>query len=216
MGCYMTKNRFFNFYIIFFFVLVFFFGIILIHYLGRNFYSSGAILLSAVLALSGALLNLVYQRRTARDSNSLSFQHSLLNDQHYLKYLSCSVSAFENRHNFPLKMFATREYSKTPEAQAIRYVLNTWERAANAMRHGIYDEKYLYEAHKSMVLHFGVILREYVNEKQKEQISFFENFSWLVLKWSIRRDSFEEKITKKKLKKIFKELSKIKSGTLLK
>jgi hypothetical protein len=212
----MTKNRFFTFYIIIFFLLAFGLGISLIISLGSDFYSAGAILLSAILALSGALINLIFQRRTARDANSLSFQHSLLNDSNYLTNVALSVKAFKNKHNVPLKELAQSHFSDSEEAKAIRYVLNTWERSANAMRHGIYDEKYLYEAHKSMVLHFGVILREFVNEKQKEQISFFENFSWLVLKWTIRRDSFEAKATKVQLKRVFRDLNRVKSGKLLK
>ncbi|MFT5164267.1 MAG: hypothetical protein ACI9FJ_002868, partial [Alteromonadaceae bacterium] len=159
---------------------------------------------------SGALLNVFYQRRTARESNSLTFQQSLSDNEIYNENIPIIMSVIKNRKS--IHIYAEPKHTNTKEAQAIRSVLNTWERAANAMRHGVYDELYLYQAHRSMVLHFGVYLRGYIKAKQAERESFLVNFSWLVLKWTIRRDSFEEAITKKELKAVFKALNRVKAG----
>lgn len=158
-----------GFFVAVYFLLLIFVGLLFIRYLGRDYYSAGAILLSAILALSGASMNVFYQRRTARESNSLSFQQSLSDNENYIKNIAVIVEAIRNRSETPLQEYAKSIKTDSKEAKAIRYVLNTWERAANAMRHRIYDEQYLYEAHKSMVLYFGVYLRAFIKEKQKRR-----------------------------------------------
>ena len=180
----------------------------------EKFYASIAIFTSAVIALSVALLGIHFQRKTAQESNSLDFQISLANNDKYLESLAVIVLAINNREKVPVENFAREEFSTSKEAEAIRYVLNTWERAANAILHGIYDEKYLYRTYKSMLLYFGVNLRVYIREKQKEGNSFFSSLNWLIIKCSIRRDSFEENMTKQALEDVFKLLDNVKHGKI--
>lgn len=206
----MSNRRSAGFIAVIYFLMTFIFGLSFIYYLGPAFYSAGAILLSAILALSGALMNVFFQRRTARESNSLSFQQSLSDNEDYISSVPKIINAINNRDVMPLQEYTKPEYANCDEAKAIRNVLNTWERAANAMRHGIYDERYLYEAHKTMVIHLGIYLRGYIVMKQKEQISFYENFIWLVVNWTIRKDSFEEAASREELKRIFKALNRVK------
>ncbi|GEA06420.1 hypothetical protein KUL42_11810 [Alteromonas sp. KUL42] len=182
-------------------------GIYLLHEVDSAFYSAGAILLSASLALIAALMNITFTRKTARESNSLDFQKSLQSDVHYNEHVRKSAAAAKSRKD--MRELAKVENRFDEDAISIRYVLNTWERAANAMRHNLYDELYLFEAHKSMVIAFGIDFREFIDECQKRQPSFYENFSWLALNWTIRRDSFQEANRKKQLKKIFKMLNKV-------
>jgi hypothetical protein len=181
---------------------------------GESYYSAIAIITSASLALSAAILNTFYQRCTSRENNSLNFQQLLQSDTQYARHLKTVVEAINNRLEVPMHNFALEQYGASEEATAIRYVLNTWERAALAMSHGIYDEKYLYGTHKSMVLHFGVTLRGYIRETQKNNISFYIHFSTLVLKWTIRRDSFSERQTKRHLKIILRQLDRVKTGRI--
>ncbi|NRD73272.1 DUF4760 domain-containing protein [Shewanella sp. VB17] len=210
----MHRRKNYTFYIIVYFLFLLLLGLSCISYAHSDYYSAGAIILSAVIALSAAAVNIFYIRRTARESNSLHFQQSLLNSIEYANNVDIMVKAIKKRHDFPLEDYAKDEHALTSEAKAIRYTLNSWEEAANAMKHDIYDEIYLYNSHKSTVLYIGLMLRSYINAKQKVNVSFFESFNWLVLKWAIRRDSFEEKETKKQLKKVFKDLSNIKSGKI--
>ena len=176
--------------------------------------SAAAILMSASLALVGAVINIRFQRQTSREVNSLDFQKSLANNEEYERHKITIYQVIQNSAINPIETFAKVENISSPEAIAIRYILNTWERAANAMKHRLYDEKYLYYADKTMVLNFGVYLRSYIAEKQKSNISLYADFNWLVLKWAIRRDSFEEKKTKKALKRIFKDLNLVRHGKI--
>jgi hypothetical protein len=179
-----------------------------------KYYASVAITTSAIIALSAAFLGIFFQRKTARENNSLSFQTNLADNERYEKSMHLIIKTIRNNSVFPVEQYATKEYSTSPEAIAFRYVLNTWERASNAMLHGLYDEKYLYHGHKSMVLLVGIHLRLYIKKMQQKNASSFCNLNWLVLHWTIRRDSFEEKATKKRLKKIFRLLNNVKHGKI--
>lgn len=182
------------------------FGIYAIHKVEKDLYSAMAILLSATLALIGAFMSVLFTRKTARESNALSFQKALQEDKDYLEQVRTAMQAAKSGRD--LRILVKTENNMDQDAKAIRYVLNTWERAANAIRHGIYDEQFLYEAHKSMAIYFGMYFREFIAEAQKLQPTYYENFSWLVLKWTIRRDSFTEKKRRKEIKRIFKLLDK--------
>ena len=210
----MQLSRKHRFKISLYFTILITLGLYSIYSIPATYNSAGAILLSSMLALSAAVVNISYTRRTARESNSLHFQQQLLNNKNYEENVYVVLTAINNRNTFPLCNFAKPEHALSSEAIAIRYVLNSWEQAANAIRHNIYDEIYLYKSYKSMVLHIGLLLRGYIDEKQKTNISFFENFNWLVLHWTIRRDSFEEAETKRQLKRVFHDLSNIKSGRI--
>ena len=203
-----------NILISLFFIVYICVGLLIISVLDDKYFSSGAIVFSSLLALSAAIVNISYTRKTARENNSLSFQQSLLNSKLYHEKVRCTLEAISNRHQMSLDKYAEDEFANAQEAEAIRYVLNTWEQAANAIRHNIYDDLYLYKSHKSSVLYLGVILRGYIRKKQQVNASYFQELNWLILKWSIRRDSFSEKKTKKKLKKIFRELDKVKTGKI--
>ncbi len=179
-----------------------------------TYYASIAITTSAIIALSAAFLGIFFQRKTARENNSLLFQNNLADNEKYEGSMHIAIQAIRNNSAFPVEQYATKKHSTSSEAIAFRYVLNTWERAANAMLHGLYDEKYLYHAHKSMVLLIGVHLRLYIRKQQQNNASTYCNLNWLILKWTIRRDSFEEKATRKRLKKIFRLLNNIRHGKI--
>ncbi|TLX52055.1 hypothetical protein CWC31_02585 [Pseudoalteromonas ruthenica] len=172
--------------------------------------SAGAILLSASLALSAAVIGLYYQRQTAKEKNTLEFQQKLKEDKLYNKYLT-DVSSIINADDKTeqLLTLADQKYVNDPRAIAIRYVLNTWEQAANAIRHNLYDENFLYSSHKSCVIKLSIELRKFIRERQKANILLYSSFNWLSIKWSLKRNSFEFKKTKKDLRTVFKLLNEV-------
>jgi hypothetical protein len=176
---------------------------------------AAAIMLSSLLAIVGASFNIYFQRKSNKESNALSFQLNLSTDTSYKNSFSTVIAAIENRADISILSYVNPESDiEKANAAAISEVLNTWERAANAMRHGVYDESYLYNSHKSTVLHLGVYLREYIRARQLHNISYFSNLNWLIIKWSVKRDSFESKNTKMELKRIFNDLDRIKHGRI--
>ena len=185
----MKPGKFANWYLTFGFVLILIIGIGIINQLPKDYYATGAILLSAILAFVAAVTNISYQRRTARESNALSFQQKLLDNKEYMNNSALVSRAIANRLDFPLKNYAKPEHKYKEEAKAIRYVLNTWERAANAIKHDIYDDNYLYEAYKSYVIKLHVYFFDYIKVKQNEQNSLYERFVWLATQWRTKRDT---------------------------
>ncbi len=190
-------------------------GIYLIAKLDASLYASGAVLLSAVLGVSAALAGMFYQRQTAKEKNTLDFQQKLKDDKDYLKHtvvLSQIIHSLER--NKILLELSKPENSNDPRGVSVRYVLNTWEQAANAIKHKLYDEAFLYSSHKSSVIDLSLYLRTFIRERQKKNVSLYSDFSLLALKWTIKRDSFESQQTKRELKRIFKQLDKVKSGKI--
>ncbi|WKD23581.1 DUF4760 domain-containing protein [Pseudoalteromonas sp. KG3] len=197
------------------FIFIPIFGIYLIAKLDSLFFASGAVLLSATLGLSAALAGMFYQRQTAKEKNTLDFQQKLKDDKDYLAHvveISKIIHSLERKQT--LLDLAKPQNSSDPRGSSIRYVLNTWEQAANAIKHNLYDEAFLYSSHKSSVIDLSLHLRPFIRERQMKNISLYSDFSLLALKWTIKRDSFESQQTKKELKRIFKQLDKVKSGKI--
>ncbi len=92
----------------------------------------------------------------------------------------------------------------------IRELLNTWERAAIAIRQNVYDERLLYNAYGTSVIWIWKQTRPYIRQRQAANPRLYVNFDWLAITWLIRRDSLEEFIHTAKLKAANKLLSAIK------
>ncbi|TVL33320.1 DUF4760 domain-containing protein [Shewanella algae] len=176
-----------------------------------------AITISAVVAAVIALSNIFSQKKLSREKNSLDFQESFKSSAKVNESLRLLFDAYYNRHNIPLELYASdKKLKSTDTAEAIRFILNEWERAANAIKHKIYDDKFLYEAHASIVIFLSVNFRTFIRKTQEVNPRYYIHFTWLSLKWTIRRDSFEHNKTEKQLKIIFRALNRVKSGKLQK
>ena len=210
--------------LVLYFLTVILAGILLIKSASPGYLAAIAILFSAFLAISGAVISIYFQRRTAREKNTLDFQKELQeNDGYHKNILLINRLLANNREDYILGKTATMDVIRTlaspelvrsDEAAALRDILNKWEQAANAIRHGLLDESYLYSSHKSSLLFMGVNFRSYIKERQKSNESLYVNFTWLVLKWTIKRDSFEEQETRIQIKNIFKQLNNVKHGKI--
>ncbi|MEJ6497792.1 DUF4760 domain-containing protein [Pseudoalteromonas lipolytica] len=210
--------------IVIYFISVSLVGGYLIKTSNGDYISAVAILLSAFIAISGALITIYFQRRTAREKNTLEFQNDLQENEDYHKNVLLINKLLANHKDDyiqgktdtmdVIRTLASPELVRSEEAVALRDVLNKWEQAANAIRHGLLDEKYLYSSHKSTVLFMGVWFRSFIKERQKSNESLYLNFTWLVLKWTIRRDSFENDETRKQIRAVFKQLNNIKHGKI--
>ena len=187
---------------------------------GQHVYAPISVMISAVAAITAAAVTIKSNRHTFMQTNSLSFQQNLQSDSEYNRSILIVSAAMNNVLKKPLTEFAdtskivTKEDKRT--LKAIRYVLNTWEQAAASCRHNLYDEHHLYQSHKSMVIQIGIQFRGFIHEVQelRNNPDIYNNFTWLTLHWTIRRDDFVNKETRKELKLVYKQLSLIKAGKL--
>ncbi|MEQ3528741.1 DUF4760 domain-containing protein [Pseudoalteromonas sp. XMcav11-Q] len=175
-----------------------------------------AVLASAVLAVTAATITIKSNNHTFMQTNALAFQQSLLTDETYKRSLADVRKAIINRDKKPLVEFA-KEHLSDDEKKikiSINYVLNTWERAGNAVNHGVYDELYLYQAYRSMVIDLGIYFRDYIHEIQKLRNNpwFFKHFTDLVMVWTKRRNLYSEYHTGQQLTEVYKMLNRIKVG----
>ena len=211
----MKKNNYMKDLFILWFTLSPIIGLYAISGLDEKYFGGGAVILSAALALSAAMVSMYYQRKTAREKNTLDFLNNLSDDTNYQShFLNVRAILADEDKDARLVELASPDKVNDKDTESIREVLNTWEQASNAVLHNLYDELYLYSSHKSQVITLSLVLRPYIRERQKTNVSLYSNFTWLALKWTTRRDSFESAQTKKDLKRVFRQLDKIKSGKL--
>ncbi|WP_158149046.1 DUF4760 domain-containing protein [Pantoea agglomerans] len=69
--------------------------------------------------------------------------------------------------------------------ESILYILNSWERCANAVRHKIYDEEFIYSAQgTTLVLTYNALVPMIECRKDKNKRAFL-NIEWLATKWDL-------------------------------
>jgi hypothetical protein len=91
----------------------------------------------------------------------------------------------------------------------IREVLNTWERAAIAVKRNVYDEDLLFDAYGSSLVYMWQKLIPFIRRRQSSNNRLYANFDWLAIRWLIRRDSIKNQEKIKKLKKALEMLREI-------
>lgn len=187
---------------------------------GPIVYAPIGVMISAIAALTAATVTIKSNRHTFMQTNSLAYRQSLQEDEHYNLSLRKVKEAIINRFETPIEKYADESKIITKDEKetlfAIRYVLNTWEQTALSCRHHLYDEYHLYQSHKTMVIELGIYFRQFIHETQliRNNPDIFNNFTWLVLHWTIRRDDFVSTQTKKELVMVYKQLNSVKAGKL--
>lgn len=146
-----------------------------------------------------ALITIKKQRQTARENNSLSFEKDYKRCE-FVRHAWDKIleKVIKNKLSFPVEKYADPEFARTDDAKAIRDILNEWERAANAINHKLYDDKFLYNAFGSTVLFLRSEFTPYIYARQKENSSYYKHFMRMSLRWRVYRDNQEPKDRKTK------------------
>lgn len=175
-------------------------------------------LLTVFISICATLFTIKKNRRTSREKNTLDFEVYCQNDEEYIKHTKVLfLSVFpkmvgENGNINKEKCEATvREYIKYSKARredklkenypnksirkkmkaeftAIIFIMNVWERTANAVRHKIYDEKYIYSSQCSTLMQYYSYLEEFIKQRrvQDNHIRLCVNMEWLAVKWKVQ------------------------------
>lgn len=160
----------------------------------------------AAIGVIVAVYSILTQRKTSREKNSLDFEVSYKRSDNVNAAFDVLVEINKNRLSVPLSHWGKLENSRTDEAKALRTIFNEWERCANAVKHNIYDDLYLYKIYGSTVLHLDTTFGEYISECQGWNERVYRNFKWLVLKWRVRRSYEDGKPKNNECKKALKEI----------
>ena len=171
-----------------------------------TFYST---LGAAVLAALFAYVSIKMNRKSAREKNSVDFEHNYKNSDKVRDAWLVLMKITQNRLKQPIVEFAKKEMYATTETQAIVTILNEWERAANGIHHRVYDGNYLYKTYGTTVLDLYAYTYEFIKERQKSKPRSYANFCRLYLAWKVRRCKEERKSLDKDFKRLPKELYKL-------
>lgn len=148
---------------------------------------------TAVVAGVIALFTIKKQRQTARENNSLSFER----DYKRCEYVRSAWDVlfhrvFKNRSSFAVERYAESRFSKSEGNKAIKDILNEWERAANAINHRLYDDRFLYKAFGSTVLFLRKGFYPYIAARRSDNASYYRQFMSMSLRWMIMRSKEKE------------------------
>ncbi|MGF6103699.1 DUF4760 domain-containing protein [Enterobacter sp. A4] len=150
-----------------------------------TFYST---IIAALIAAAIAIISIRTQRQTSREKNSLDFESSYKRSDKVESAWQTMLNILKLRKIIPLEMWGRDEVRQTKEARALMTVFNEWERCANAIRNGLYDELFLYKVFGSTVIFLAKEFEPYLAARRSVNIKFYSNFCWLAENWMIRRE----------------------------
>ncbi|MCA3994668.1 MULTISPECIES: DUF4760 domain-containing protein [Serratia] len=149
-----------------------------------TFYST---IIAALVAAAIAIISIRKQRQTSREKNSLDFESSYKRSDKVEEAWQTLLDILKVRKTIPLEMWGRDEVRQTKEARALMTVFNEWERCANAIRNGLYDDLFLYKVFGSTVIFLAKEFEPYLAARRSINIKFYGNFCWLAETWMIRR-----------------------------
>ncbi|KDE35135.1 hypothetical protein AW40_18395 [Kosakonia radicincitans UMEnt01/12] len=150
-----------------------------------TFYST---IIAALIAAAIAVVSIRKQRQTSREKNSLDFESSYKRSDKVEDAWQTILNILKVRKLIPLEMWGRDEVRQTKEARALMTVFNEWERCANAIRNGLYDEMFLYKVFGSTVIFLAKEFEPYLTARRSVNIKFYGNFCWLAENWMLRRN----------------------------
>lgn len=164
---------------------------------------------AALIASLVAIWGILSQRQLSRQKNSLDFEGAYKrnkeiaeSNQKVIDYISklqeLPDQKPDNIANIVKVDLLDKVLPTDNEAsiKALRHsvvlILNEWERAANAVFTGLYDEDYLYRAHGTSIIKMYTYLRAYIKARQDVAPRYYINFTRLALRWSLKRCKEDE------------------------
>lgn len=155
-----------------------------------------------------AVISIRNQRRTSREKNSLDFEAAYKRNKDVVTAWASVLAIYKDRGNFPLENYGKDEFSQTENALSLKLIFNEWERCANAVHNGLYDELYLYKVYGSTLIFLDVHFEPYMRQCREKNPRFYRNMKCLALKWRVRRAYEDAENETKEYKKCLAEAQK--------
>lgn len=156
-----------------------------------------------------AVISIRNQRKTSREKNSLDFEAAYKRNKDIVDAWSEVLRIHKDRHNFPIADWGKEEYSQTDGAKALKLIFNEWERCANAVNNGLYDERYLYRVYGSTLIFLDVHFEPYMEECRKRNPRFYRNLKCLALRWRVRRAYEDQENDSREYQKLLNEAKRL-------
>ncbi|TQV87275.1 DUF4760 domain-containing protein [Aliikangiella coralliicola] len=140
----------------------------------------------ALAAAIVAVFGIAFQRKTAREKNSIDFEESYKKNTNIKNAMLEIYSLNESKVRALIKDDGSVD-DNDKSVIAIRRVLNEWERAATAISHQVYDNQYLYQIYGTTVLNLFDVLHPFITARQNKNSRLYINFQLLAVDWIIKR-----------------------------
>lgn len=142
------------------------------------------IIFSTFVGGSIAIVGILKQRQTAVSKNTVDFEAMLAGDADYDGSWDVVKRVVADRARVSVAHWAEDANFEKREAEAIRYVLNSWERAANGVAKKVYDSHFLYEMYGTHVISMHDFLIPYIlRVREVRQPKAFSKFLDMAEQW---------------------------------
>ncbi|MGF1803521.1 DUF4760 domain-containing protein [Vibrio gigantis] len=166
-----------------------------------NLLETNPTLVPITLGFIVACFGILYQRKTARETNSLKFQSDKAHNKEYEKHSKTAMVFCNTASSKDLEELA-RDHTIDDAGVAILYILNEWERCASAVEHKLYDESFIFKSSASGFINMVNKLMPYINETRSQtgKKTVYSNMMAMHERWVMRRkiDSYFSSIGIKK------------------
>jgi len=141
-------------------------------------------LITAIVGGTIAIVGIAMQRKTSREKNALEFDVFYQTDEEVRSHWTTIANYINDNKN---KKNIGKVDRNNDAFNSFIFILNTWERASNAIRHNIFDEDYLYNVLGSTAIRIYDELEDFIKIRQGKSKLSLVNYEWLVIKWRIRK-----------------------------
>ena len=146
-----------------------------------TFFPTSASAILTLIAVTAAFYGVFKTRQSAREKNSIDFQKEHKNNK---EVNEAWLYVRRNIRGKPAKSVAGYFYVKNgPQFRNLATLLNDWERVATGVEHGVYDSRYLYQAHGSNFLALYKDALPFIKAAQYEQPRAFIALSKMAYRW---------------------------------
>ncbi|GKV82434.1 DUF4760 domain-containing protein [Pectobacterium versatile] len=152
-------------------------------------------LITALVGFFGAVIAIVsirMQRKTSREKNALEFDVFYQTNEDIRSHWAVVVKYLnENKNRYDLKNIEKTDHVFI----SLIFILNTWERAANAIRYNVFDEDYLYNVLGGSAVRIHDEINIFIESRRAINKLVWVNYEWLVIRWRLRRKLNDENIS---------------------
>ncbi|MGX2962145.1 DUF4760 domain-containing protein [Shewanella sp. FeAMO] len=134
-----------------------------------------------------AYFSLLSTIRNAVVKNAIDFETTYKHNEKIVNSSLLIKEVVTSKNSDEIAEYGLESNFFSEEAKAFTVVFNEWERCANGIYHGVYDEDFLYGIYGTTVLFLYERCKPYIDKRKDHNPRVYNRFSWLALRWKARR-----------------------------
>lgn len=158
---------------------------------------------SGVLLLAGVGLAFLTYRTTIRSTRLRNTIDKISTYRHDAKIFQRAITIVRQQSLNDDGSFAT--LSKD-EQRLVVHLINEWDELALCIRHGVFDEKLLYQNYCAIALEVWTQTRGVIRNFQRANPNHWVAFDWLAVRWRRKRDRHDTTVKAAELRELQRRL----------